>query len=825
MSDSALSCQDEQRRDSVRRSQFYGLDYLEVEEDHKTLTVTFLGKAPDSIKQQNVRIEGGSRVTGIEVTDDPEVHRVDDPEADDWMVISVNRQGDFSTYTLRLVEPGGDAPMDGFDKRYSSIEFSFMVECPSDLDCKVAPICPPPAQVAPEINYLAKDYGSFRQLILDRLALVMPDWRERNPADIGITLVEMLAYVGDQLSYYQDAVATEAYLNTARQRTSVRRHARLVDYRIHEGCNARVWVCLDSSEPLDLGRAHGLDFYMITRVSHAQLSSERVLRQSELAGIDASSYEAFEIIQDSIHLNPAQREIPFYTWGDFECCLPAGATRATLEGDAETLGLEPGAFLLLEEIISPTTGESADADPAHRHVVRLTSVEAATDPLTGAALVEIGWARQDALPFPLCLSALSGPPNCAPFLRISVARGNTFLADHGLWRAGLTPETVPLQETQQHCEGYCEGKGALSDPARLPGRFRPKLLHGPLTCSQPVPANSPAFGLLRQDPRQCNPALIVTDSNQRAWAAQPDLLDSGADDAHFVVEPGDAAQLRFGDGDLGRAPDPESVFSAEYRIGIGKAGHIGANMLRHIVFRKGFVSELTARNPLAADGGVEPESMAEIKQFAPFAFRNEIRRAITPEDYATLAQAPYEPRVQRAEARFLWTGSWYEVAVVIDPIAEVAERDYPALTKAVERHLYRYRRIGHDVQVKIARSVAVELVLDVCVKTGFLRGHVEAALRDAFSNRKLPDGRKGFFFPDNLHLGVGIAVSRIVAAAQAVEGVLSVRVRTLNRKFEPPDGELEMGLLRVQPWEMPRLDNDPSLPENGTLKINLRGGR
>ena len=129
------------------------------------------------------------------------------------------------------------------------------------------------------------------------------------------------------------------------------------------------------------------------------------------------------------------------------------------------------------------------------------------------------------------------------------------------------------------------------------------------------------------------------------------------------------------------------------------------------------------------------------------------------------------------------------------------------------------------MQVKIARSVAVELVLEVCVETGFLRGHVEAALRDTFSNRKLPDGRTGFFYPDNLHLGEGLAVSRIIAAAQAVEGVLSVRVSTLNRKFEQPEDELETGILRVQPWEMPRLDNDPSLPENGTLKINLRGGR
>ena len=46
----------------------------------------------------------------------------------------------------------------------------------------------------------------------------------RDPGrDRGFTLVELLAYAGDQLSYYQDAVATEAYLGTARRRVSARR--------------------------------------------------------------------------------------------------------------------------------------------------------------------------------------------------------------------------------------------------------------------------------------------------------------------------------------------------------------------------------------------------------------------------------------------------------------------------------------------------------------------------------------------------------------------------------------------------------------------------
>ncbi len=105
-------------------------------------------------------------------------------------------------------------------------------------------VCPDEPTPAPVIDYLAKDYASFRRLILDRITQLVPGWRERSAADLGVTLAELVAYAGDQLSYRQDAVATEAYLETARRRTSLRRHALLVDYHLHDGCNARVWLHL-----------------------------------------------------------------------------------------------------------------------------------------------------------------------------------------------------------------------------------------------------------------------------------------------------------------------------------------------------------------------------------------------------------------------------------------------------------------------------------------------------------------------------------------------------------------------------------------------------
>jgi hypothetical protein len=240
-------CCDERRRAAVlAHATLNGIDFLEVRdgpdvpqlEQQRTLFVHFL--KPDGVNAlsaDNLRLEGGERthpaVTGAAV----------DPSDPLVLVVEVNEPGDFSVYTLRLVTgPDDDRRPDGFDPLLSAVDFSFKVECPTSFDCADDHACPPELVAAPIIDYLAKDYASFRRLMLDRLAVTMPDWRERNPADMGIALVELLAYVADRLSYRQDALATEAYLGTARRRVSVRRHARLVDYFMHDGCNARAWV-------------------------------------------------------------------------------------------------------------------------------------------------------------------------------------------------------------------------------------------------------------------------------------------------------------------------------------------------------------------------------------------------------------------------------------------------------------------------------------------------------------------------------------------------------------------------------------------------------
>jgi len=838
-------CCSDSRRGAVRR--FHnrnGLDYVEVDDkDQRRLYVYFLGRLPPELRddrpglERHLRIDGGSRVTGIRVLDvDPQ--RSEDPERDDYLVVRLDRYGDFSTYRLSLVDVAD------VDPHYASSAFSFKIDCPSDLDCRPAQECAPPLLPQPDINYLAKDYASFRQLILDRLALLMPQWQERHVPDLGVVLAELLAYTGDYLSYYQDAVATEAYLDTARQRISVRRHARLVDYHLHEGCNARVWIVIETSQDLSL-QAGEVGF--LTGLNPPN-PVPTVLSADALQAVPAISGEYFEpLLSDPsamLHWRAAHNRIRFYTWGRRECCLPKGTTQATLldawaAGTAgqpgRALQLQPGDVLIFEEVRGAHTGADADADPARRCAVRLTRVAPVEDPLyplpqaagetaqsRPTPLLEIEWAEADALPFALCLSALGAAPDCAYLQDVSVARGNVVLADHGRSLPEEALGVVPAGVGEVCC--VCEGHP--SELQLLPARCDWTLAKLPLTHRQPCPtASVPASASLAQDPRAALPQLQLHDSDGGTWLPQNDLLASSAVDRHVVAEIDNdgVARLRFGDGELGRQPKAGLGVSARYRIGLGPRGNVGAESINRLVLQQTSLSgiALTLRNPLPAIGGIAPEPLAEARLYAPSAFRKRLERAVIADDYARLAER--SPKVQRASAELVWTGSWYEADVAVD-----AWKQAPApqdLLRDIEGSLHRYRRMGHDLHLEQAIYVPIDLALDVCVLPGHARGQVRAALLDRFSARLRRDGRPGWFHPDRLSFGEGLRLSAIVAEAQAVEGIECVRVRRLQRLFEAPNRELDNGLLPLAGHEIARLDNDPNYPERGRLEIIVQGGR
>lgn len=144
-------------------------------------------------------------------------------------------------------------------------------------------------------------------------------------------------------------------------------------------------------------------------------------------------------------------------------------------------------------------------------------------------------------------------------------------------------------------------------------------------------------------------------------------------------------------------------------------------------------------------------------------------------------------------------------------------------------HLERARLAGFDLELAEPVHVALDLNLVVCVTSGSFRADVRRDLLDAFSAGRRRDGSLGFFHPDRFTFGQPVHLSQVVATAMAVPGVEWVDTRDPRVRFQrlavAAAAELDRQEIAMGPTEIARLDNSPSLPENGRLGFDLDGGR
>ncbi|MEX1364654.1 MAG: putative baseplate assembly protein, partial [Nannocystaceae bacterium] len=552
---------------------------------------------------------------------------------------------------------------------------------------------------------------------------------------------------------------------------------------------------------------------LLTRVSR----HGAVVRPQGLPDALSQGPEVFETMHPVRVLSGAHNEIALHTWGDAECCLPAGATTAALRDPDQRLRLQPGDFLVLEQIRDRETGRTADADPDRRHIVRLLSVSGSrVDALMSAdepepvRYVEVTWHAEDALPFPLWVGSGDAP--------LAVARGNLVLVDHG--RTIETEDDAPLQ---------VESFGNQ-------GRLRARLPFSELTWSAGVADGVSAHAVLQHDPRRARP-LVRLEGEGELWVPQRDLLGSAPSARDFVVETESdrRAWIRFGDDTMGRRPTRTTTFAATYRVGNGPRGNVGAEAIAHLVARPGEVSAKVAavvrsvRNPRPGLGGAAPESIDAVKRYAPQAFRRQ-ERAVTTEDWAMMAKR--HPEVQRAVARVRWTGSWHAVVLVIDRMAGRPVDD--AFRDELVEFLERFRLAGYDLEVMAPQLVPLDIALSICVELRHYADEVERRVLQELGTGTLADGRRGFFHPDELSFGQPVYLSQIVARIEKVPGVRWVdatptpppdtRRHRFKRWGRVANGELQRGRIDIGPLEIARCDNDPNLPDNGRIQFHMEGG-
>jgi hypothetical protein len=100
---------------------------------------------------------------------------------------------------------------------------------------------------APQIDYTSRDYTSIRQDLINLIPTYAPNWTNRDPADFGITMIELFSYLGDLLNFYIDRAANEGFLATASQRQSVLQIAGMLGYKPTDTSPARVILTFSNS--------------------------------------------------------------------------------------------------------------------------------------------------------------------------------------------------------------------------------------------------------------------------------------------------------------------------------------------------------------------------------------------------------------------------------------------------------------------------------------------------------------------------------------------------------------------------------------------------
>lgn len=801
-----------------------GLDYVFVHEDQVTLDVHFLRSPatldepldnPDPAKDlavERIRITAAGGSDGAERVP---VSALEWIAGDEVLRLTTPLPGGFSPYILEIDD-------ERIDPYFSAVRFSFKANCPSDLDCRPPPhLCPPEEEVDFPVDYQARDFWSLRRALLDFASQRYPDWQDRLEADVGVMLAEMMSALGDELAYYQDRIGREAHLETATQRRSLRRHARLVDYEVHDGLAAATWLDVTVETGLAGMLPAGAD---VSAVADGSGRNDYEVGRGLAEVADAKTYA----------VDAARNRLRPHLWDEDDTCLPAGATELVVKGHHESHlplddfeeGRDPGRWVLLRTDPGPGL-------PARRWLVRLTRVEELEDPLIsdsefGSALTRLGWEESEAVPFELDLTALS-------------VRGN------------LVPATAGRTESRFLVVGREPDDEALGLPAAarraLSRTVERRGADGSTTHLLSLPGSEEIpLGWLGEDPRQASPEVRLAEVEwsgaardwvevaERPWSWRRSLIGSQPNDRHFTLDDGtwgrvvafrrqgreivhrdyaggEGSTLRFGDGELGLVPAAGTLFRVTYRLGNGRRGNVAADSLTHPGDgMPGFVAALT--NPLPAAGGRDPETAREVRQLAPEAFRAVAFRAVRPEDHAEATERL--DWVDRAGATCRWTGSWLTTFVAADPRGAVtltAEQ-----RRQLDRQLDRFRQAGREAQTAEPHYADLDLEIAICVERQSYRGEVKESVLAALL------GRAGFFAPDHFTFGTPLWRSRLEAAVQGVPGVRAVEEIRIRRRGHFDWRPLIGPYLPAGDHEVIRLENDPDHPERGSLRLVLEGG-
>jgi hypothetical protein len=282
-------------------------------------------------------------------------------------------------------------------------------------------------------------------------------------------------------------------------------------------------------------------------------------------------------------------------------------------------------------------------------------------------------------------------------------------------------------------------------------------------------------------------AALTVRVNDIAWTEQPTLFGAGPVDRAFTLQTDEQTRMfvAFGDGMRGgRLPSGVNNVRAVYRKGLGIDGNVAADSLTQLMSRP--LGLKSVSNPLAAQGGTDPEPASAARGTIPLTTRT-LGRAVSVLDYEDFARA--FAGIAKAQAQVLQVRGGVTIAITL-----AAPQGAP-LTEAspVWQNLLAALKSSGDPHVAVTLlsqqpstfQVGLKVKRDPAYEADAVLAAVEAALRRHFSF-------------DARDLGRPVQQSDVIAAAQAVEGVIAVDLTRLyggTRPLQQTGPSLQVRLL------------------------------
>lgn len=641
-----------------------------------------------------------------------------------------------------------------------------------------------------------RSYAQLRDELIARIAVYAPQWTDHHPTDPGITLIELFAFLGENLLFRFNQIpdATKvAFLDLldigmlpATPASGMARFESRSAAPVHVEQHARLL-------------AGDVPFTTAREVTVWPIGARAALRVPVDEELDPDTLEYVGRAAAAVGASTDDVRTYRTSWGahpPVTTATPALDPSTSIDGRlyVALTTQEPGLSAIAGGRI--TLGFVPDAE--------VPSMEArALDPCVGEGLAPpsppMQWQIATTIPDPRA----ADPATADPVWRTLEVLGDTTA---GLTYPGVVELRMPADLTDI-------GVYLPDDPAALGAGDQPPIVEDPalertlfawlrvfrpsgglipavrlltanaVSVEQSVLSAAEFLGVGTGEPGQVRPLVranvlgeVAVDVEEQGrwipWRQVDDFRGSRVDDRHFVVDR-EAGTVTCGDGRRGRVWQlGERVRARSYRTGGGAAGNVGPETIKVVPAH----SQLIVVNDLPIQGGSDAEALPDALARIPSEFRTR-ERAVTPTDFRELAE---RAGVARAEVLPLFHPlAPTEVAagvisVVVwprfDPERPTAPRPDRTLLDQVCRYLDSRRLVTTELHVipPTYRRIAVSVGVSVLPGHGSeaVRRWVELVLRQYLAPLP-PYGPAGRGWP----LGRRVFAPELEAAALQVEGV------------------------------------------------------